>query len=61
MSGPISLATAQLVTDPNKRKIDKGSSDVYTLEFEKNASTDLSLDAGTVTFDGSTTLTLLPK
>lgn len=58
-SGPISLTTAQLPTDPNKRKIDKNSSDVYTLVFEKNADANLGNYSGTVTFSG-TTLTVLP-
>jgi hypothetical protein len=59
VSGPISLTTAQLPSDPNHRKIDHNSSDVYTLIFEKNADTNLGNYTGTVTFSG-TTLTVLP-
>lgn len=58
-SGPISLGVTDFVTDPNKRKINHGSSDVYTLVFEKNVDTNLSHYSGTVTV-GSTTLTVLP-
>ena len=58
-SGPISLTTAQLPADPNHRKINHNSSDVYTLIFEKNADTNLANYSGTVTFSG-TTLTVLP-
>lgn len=58
-NGPISLTTAELVSDQNKRKINHGSSDVYTLVFEKNADTNLTHYAGTVTISG-TTLTVLP-
>jgi len=58
-AGPASVGLAQLVADQTKRKIGKASSDVYTLIFEKNADTDLTHYAGTVTI-GSTTLTVLP-
>ena len=58
-SGPISLTTTQLVADQNKRKIDPGTSDVYTLIFQSNANTDLSLYTGSVTFSGLS-LTVLP-
>lgn len=58
--GSANLTTAQLVADQNKRKINHGSSDVYTLVFEKNASPDLSLYTGTVTF-GNIELKVLPK
>lgn len=57
--GSISLTTAQLPADPNKRKIDHNSSDVYTLIFANNADTNLANYSGTVTFSG-TTLTILP-
>ena len=58
-AGPISLTTAQLVTDPNKRKLNHNASDVYTLIFANNADTNLANYTGTVTFSG-TTLTVLP-
>lgn len=58
-SGPISLGVTDFVSDPNKRKINHGSSDVYTLIFERNADANLAHYAGTVTV-GATTLTVLP-
>ena len=57
--GSANLTTAQLVADQNKRKIDHGSSDVYTLIFANNADANLANYTGTVTF-GATTLTVLP-
>lgn len=57
--GSANLTTAQLVTDQNKRKLNHGSSDVYTLVFGNNADPNLSHYTGSVTF-GSTTLTVLP-
>jgi hypothetical protein len=59
-AGPISLTTAQLPSDPNHRKIDHNSRDVYTLIFQNNADANLThYGTGTVTFSG-TTLTVLP-
>lgn len=57
--GSANLSTAQLVADQNKRKINHGSSDVYTLIFANNADPNLGHYTGTVTF-GSGTLTVLP-
>jgi hypothetical protein len=48
------------VSDPNKRKINKGSSDVLTLIFQNNASTNLSLYQGTAGFASGVNLTILP-
>jgi len=60
-TGPsIGLALAQLVADQNKRKIDHGTSDKYTLVFEKNVDLDLSHYMASVTFSG-TTLVFLPQ
>ncbi len=58
-SGPLSLGTAQLPSDPNHRKIDHGSSDVLAFIFENNASTSLSAYTGSVIVSG-TPLALLP-
>jgi len=58
-AGPLGLSTAQLPSDPNKRKIDHGSSDVLAFIFEKNAATSLAAYTGSVTVSG-TTLAILP-
>ena len=48
------------MADPNKRKINHNSSDVLYLNFEKNASTNLSLYSGIAEFGAGCTLTILP-
>ena len=53
------LTTAQLVADQNKRTIQKGSSDVLHLIFEKNVDTNLSHYSGVLNF-GDCVLTILP-
>ena len=53
------LMMAQLVADQNKRTIQKGSSDVLHLIFEKNVDTNLSHYSGVLTF-GDCVLTILP-
>ena len=58
--GTANLTTAQLVTDKNKRKINKGSSDVLTFIFEHNADPDLSHYTASVTFASGIVLTVLP-
>jgi hypothetical protein len=58
--GTANLTAAQLVADPNKRKITKGQTDVLTFEFEKNADTNLAHYTGTVSFGPNCLLTILP-
>lgn len=53
------LTLAQLVADQNKRKIGKGSSDVLTLIFERNAASNLSSYTGSISTTGSS-LIILP-
>jgi len=57
--GSAHLTTAQLVSDPNKRKIPHGKSAVLDFVFEKNVDPNLANYASTVQF-GSVTLTILP-
>jgi hypothetical protein len=59
LASPVSLGVPPLVADKNKRKISHGSSDVLTLIFKNNASTNLSLYTGTASF-GPVDLTILP-
>jgi hypothetical protein len=63
VGSPVSLTTAQLVADQNKRKIGKNSSDQLILIFKNNAATNLKVGyAGTVSFQGvSPDLTILPQ
>ena len=53
------LTVAQLIADPNKRKINHGSSDVLTLIFQNNADPNLSNYTGMVSTSGFA-LTILP-
>src|SRR4029079_8285541 len=57
--GSANLTTAQLIADPNKRKVGKNSSDNLILIFQNTADTNLSHYTGTASF-GATNLTILP-
>lgn len=57
--GTADLGAGQLATDPKKRTITKGQSDVLYFIFEKNADTNLANYASTATF-GTTSLPALP-
>jgi hypothetical protein len=58
--GSATLTLAQLAADPNKRKIDKGSTDVLTFIFENNADVVLSHYTSTVKFGDDCVKTILP-
>jgi hypothetical protein len=57
---PLDLTTADLVADPNKRKINHNSSDVLYLIFEKNASKTFTDYSATAEFGTGCTINVLP-
>jgi hypothetical protein len=57
--GSATLTSAQLTHDMNKLKLKKGEKQDFKLVFQNNASTNLSLYTGTVSF-GTTDVTILP-
>jgi hypothetical protein len=58
--GSANLTTAQLDPDKNHRTIKKGQADVLKFVFKNNASANLALYSGTVTFGPNCLLTVLP-